>query len=241
MTCHTSPDPGPQELQGRGHRRVSAPRVWEPRREPEARAGGEQEPGEGAGLSRLVSGTVWEGSMCVKLGEETQLPKEANRVQAGREEGASQLHRAGLSHGGERRERPAWGSARSSRRCEGLSPGALCPLRPSQPREGSWGRRALAEGGITPRPVGHLQQGHLGSEGCPFTGSKELSRKHECVHPGAVRPQEAAGARAPPVGGQAWPLPHLSPRKVSTGERKPAALGSARAEQTSSRIYLELL
>lgn len=30
------------------------------------------------GLSRLVSGTVWEGGMCVKLGEETQLPEGVN-------------------------------------------------------------------------------------------------------------------------------------------------------------------
>lgn len=78
---------------------------------------------------QTVSGTLWEGSMCVKLGEETQLPEEANRVQAGREEGASRLHQARLSHGGERRERPPWGSARSTHRCEGLR--RRCPVSPA--------------------------------------------------------------------------------------------------------------
>lgn len=35
-------------------------------------------PGLGVGQSRLVSGTFWEGSMCVKLGEVKQLPEKIN-------------------------------------------------------------------------------------------------------------------------------------------------------------------
>lgn len=35
-------------------------------------------PEPGMGQSRLVSGTFWEGSMCVKLGEEQQLPDKIN-------------------------------------------------------------------------------------------------------------------------------------------------------------------
>lgn len=45
---------------------LSAPRVSEPRQEPGAGEVGSGHPAWGAGQSRLVSGTFWEGSKCVK-------------------------------------------------------------------------------------------------------------------------------------------------------------------------------
>lgn len=125
-----------------------SPQGLEPRQEPEAGQGGEQEPCEGAGLRRLASGTVWEGSVCVKLGEGTQLPEEVNpRPGWARGRRAFQLLQAGLRRGGERRERPAWGSARSRHRCPQM---ACVPCLPEHTGQGGVGQ------GSGPHcPLGH--------------------------------------------------------------------------------------
>lgn len=149
MTCHTSLDPGPQELPGQRAQKDSQSKGLGAPAGAYSWARWEQVPEPGMGQSRLVSGTFWEGSMCVKSGEEQQLPDKINPLSGWAVRDDNLLATLGQSQpwcGRGRREGQSgvgWGPAIGERAPTQQLPSVPCLLN-RQPR--SWARKGHGQG-----------------------------------------------------------------------------------------------